>query len=684
MNFVRTTWLLVAALALFPSVKAQVGLPVLSQPIPNQFLNRGAFEIDLRNHFGVPGVTGQVVQFITSAGRVNVEMRPVEAPRNVANFLTYVSKRAYDNTLIHRVDTLGAVQPAVVHGGLYPVTSISAQPTPIPAEPPVPLEYRLPNTRGTLAAFHARGAPNSATSEWFFNVLDNTNTLGPANDSGYTVFGRVLGTGMSVIDAISQLPTTSIGNGPLNQLPVRNVTSNQSQLTLANLVAVSSVRVVPVYPPTEGDPSAVLSFSIAQPPQSAGIVSASIAGSVLKLNPLAVGTTTLTIQAVDSNGNSSLPTTFSVTIPPDALLPAVFKSQPVSQTTAIGTTVVFTATVTGGESAIFPVQYQWFRDGVPLSAPSSPFLVLRKVTAADAGSYTCVASNSLGSTLSIPATLTVVAAAPSETGRLVNLGIRANAGIFDDKLIVGFGVGGSGTAGSKPLLVRGAGPSLAQYGVPDVLGDPVLALFQNSLGIATNDNWDGEASIANRTAQVGAFPFAPFSLDSAIALSSQPGAYTVQISGKGFDTGNALAEIYDATPGESFNDTTPRLVNLSVRAQVDSNSILISGFVIGGSYPTTVLIRAIGATLSVFGVSGALENPKLQLYNATTLVGENDDWGGDAQLSAVGNSVGAFTLGPSSKDAVMLVTLPPGNYTAHVSGVNNGSGIALMEVYEVR
>jgi cyclophilin family peptidyl-prolyl cis-trans isomerase len=667
------------------TVSAQPGLPLLSQPIPNQIINRGVVEIDLKNHFGVSEVTGQVVQFTTSGGKVNVELRANEAPRQVANFLSYIAKTAYDNTIFHRVDNLGTALPAIIQGGAYPAAVMPPVPAPIITSASVPLEYRLPNTRGTLAAFHKQGDPNSATSEWFFNVLDNTNALGQANDSGFTVFGRVLSGGMSVVDTLSQMGTVSIAGSALTQLPVRNLTAGQTQLTPANLAAISTVRVVPIYPPATGDPSAVLSFSVTQSTQGAGTVAVTVTGSTLKLTPLGEGTVSLTVRAVDSNGATSLPTTFTITVPPGSLLPPVFKAQPQSQTVTPGTTVVFSAQATGGESGLFPLQYDWRYNGVSLRLPSSPFLVLRKVVAADAGKYTCVVSNALTDTLSAEATLTVVPSTPAETGHLVNLAVRTNAGILDEMLIVGFGLGGGGTSGPAPLLVRGVGPTLTQFGVTDALADPIISVFQNRNTIATNDNWDGNAQVAERSTQVGAFAFnANTSLDSALALTSNPGAYTLQISGAGGSTGTALAEIYDVTPNAGITDATPRLINASARAQVGASNFLIAGFVIGGTRATTVLIRAVGPTLGVFGVAGALADPKLQLYNATSLVREDDNWGGDPQLAAAASSVGAFNLDSASKDSVILVTLPPGAYTALVSGVGGSEGVALVELYELR
>jgi hypothetical protein len=107
-----------------------------------------------------------------------------------------------------------------------------------------------------------------------------------------------------------------------------------------------------------------------------------------------------------------------------------------------------------------------------------------------------------------------------------------------------------------------------------------------------------------------------------------------------------------------------------------------AGFVIGGATPRKVLVRAIGPTLASFGVGGVVADPRLALFTGQTQIAANDNWGGDAALSAAFVQVGAFALAADSKDAAILVTLDPGSYTAQVSGVG-GTGVALVEVYEV-
>ena len=111
---------------------------------------------------------------------------------------------------------------------------------------------------------------------------------------------------------------------------------------------------------------------------------------------------------------------------------------------------------------------------------------------------------------------------------------------------------------------------------------------------------------------------------------------------------------------------------------------LTVGFVIGGAAPVKVLVRAVGPTLGTapFGLPGVVADPQLALFSGTTKIGENDNWGGTAALSAAFAQVGAFALPADSKDAAVLVTLDPGNYSVQVGGLG-GTGLAIVEVYEV-
>ncbi|MEI7552651.1 MAG: fibronectin type III domain-containing protein, partial [Verrucomicrobiota bacterium] len=305
-------------------------------------------------------------------------------------------------------------------------------------------------------------------------------------------------------------------------------------------------------------------------------------------------------------------------------------------------------------------------------------------------SFAVSAANSLGASVpSAPSDpVMVVAAAPT---RLSNLSVRIGAGTGDRTLIVGFVVGGAGTSGAKPLLIRGVGPTLASYGVAGTLVDPSLALIPqgSSTALAANDNWGGDAQLTAVGNTVGAFPLSSAaSKDAALYLTPASGVYTVQVTGVGGATGIALAEIYDAS-GSDCTASTPRLINVSARAQVGTgDGVLIAGFVVEGTASRTVLIRAVGPTLATYGVGGVLADPQLELTQAingaNVVVATNDNWAGDAQITSVANTVGAFALsGAASKDAAILVTLPPGIYTAKASGAAGSTGVALIEVYEV-
>jgi hypothetical protein len=361
-----------------------------------------------------------------------------------------------------------------------------------------------------------------------------------------------------------------------------------------------------------------------------------------------------------------------------ALTKPTITIQPRTQTVATGSSVAFWVGASGGD-----LRYQWRRNGVPIDGATNATYVVTNAQSGPQAFYTVDVSNSGGSATSEAASFTAVPAT-ANAGRISNLAIRSQAGSGDQTLIVGVAVGGSGTTGPKPLLLRGIGPGLAAFNVPGTLGDPKLEVFSNGSKVLENDDWRGDAQVASFGAQLGAFALSPTSRDAALySTAFTSGSYTVQITGAAGTKGVALAEIYDATPGTALTLATPRLTNVSARTQVGTGGdILIAGFAISGETSKTLLIRAVGATLGTFGVPGALVDSKLEIYSGTTLVHANDNWGGDATLASIFRNAGAFALSANSSDAALVVTLPPGSYTAQVSGVNSATGVALVEIYE--
>ncbi len=159
------------------------------------------------------------------------------------------------------------------------------------------------------------------------------------------------------------------------------------------------------------------------------------------------------------------------------------------------------------------------------------------------------------------------------------------------------------------------------------------------------------------------------------------GRYTAHLRSEGAEGGTGLIEVYETSD-------IGAVLNLSVRgAAHGSSDPLVAGFVVEGDAPKRVLLRAIGPTLADFAVEGVLSDPKLVLRTHTEFVAENDDWA-DAEnkdaVIAASTYVGAFALEEGSADAVLLITLPPGLYTAAVEGKDGAEGAALVEVYEIR
>lgn len=357
----------------------------------------------------------------------------------------------------------------------------------------------------------------------------------------------------------------------------------------------------------------------------------------------------------------------------DPPAPPKILEHPLSQTVLPGSDVTLSVDVADGD----PVASQWTRDGVPIAGATDRQLALTDVQAADAGYYRAEATNNDGTVVSRYARLVVGTPVPS---RIINLSVRAPAGVGGLPLIVGFAVNG----GSKPLLIRGVGPRLADLDVPNVLADPQLTVFSGSEPVAENDDWssDDAATVAATAASVSAFSLPVDSLDAAL-VTTLTGTRTVHIAGKDGDVGVALAEVYDAgSSGEA------RLVNISARNFVGTGGdILISGFVINGNEPVRLLIRGIGPGLQQFDVPDVLADPILEVHTSIdgkdTIVATNDDWGDEPNPLEWKTVVPyAFSLDEGSKDAVLLITLPAGLYTVHVRGANETTGNALVEVYE--
>jgi cyclophilin family peptidyl-prolyl cis-trans isomerase len=532
--------------------------------------------IDLTSAFADSDVS-DAVRMNTVLGNIDVALFGHQKPITVANFLNYVNQGRYfkvdptngqlASSFIHR----GFNSPNIIQGGGYlgtvlpnPGSGVPAdavQPTAVLSFPPIQNEFGISNKRGTIAMAKVGGNPNSATSQWFINVNDNASLDDPANNGGYTVFGRVV-SGLSVVDAIFALPRYNAG-GAFTDFPLRNY-SPANYVRIPNLISIPDLSQI-----------STLTFSATS---NNGNVTAAVSGSTLLVTANQVGSSTVTVTATDLDGAT------------------------VSQN--------FTVSV--------------------VTAP----------------------------------------------GRLVNLSTRMQVGTGDNALIAGFIMRGPA---SKRLLIRALGPSLTAFGIPNAVADPTLELHDSSgATLATNDNW-GDASNHSDVSNVGLAPTA--AAESAILTtvpSSDNGvAYTAILRGANNTTGVGLVEVYDLDSGPGST-----LLNISTRGQVgvDPNA-LIGGFTLGGSESKQILIRAIGPSLTQFGVPNALGDPTLDLANAqgTTIV-SNDNWMDSPQKM----QIQASGLAPTDvKESAVLQTLTAGQYTAVVHGVSNGSGVGSVQIYQL-
>jgi cyclophilin family peptidyl-prolyl cis-trans isomerase len=571
----RLTLLLAISLgaAAFP-LFAQNVPPVIKTQLPDATVYAGTppSSIDVSNAFSDPDVS-DAVRFTTVAGNIDIALLGSQKPATVANFLKYVDQGRYfiqdprthqtASTFFHR-----SLPGFIIQGGglLGTVNSTSngIAATLVQTFDPIQNEPGISNKRGTIGMAQNGSDANTATSQWFINLADNTALDSRNNNAGpYTVFGRIGNNTMTTVDAIAALPWFNFG-GVFSNLPLRDYTQNDYNSGTApqvgNLVSIPAISHI-----------STLTYSASS---DNGNVALTVSGANMLLTGKSVGTAHVTVTATDLDGAS------------------------ISQQ--------FTVNVTNGP------------------------------------------------------------------GRPVNLATRMQVGTGDNALIAGFILRGSAP---KRLAIRALGFS---SGLPGYLVNPTLELHNSSATVATNDDWQ-TAPNKQDIIDVGLAPNAPNESVILTTVASDPNgiAYTAIVRGAFNTTGLAVVEVYDLDSGPGSI-----LLNISTRGQVGTDpNALIGGFTLGGTESKNILVRAIGPSLTPFGIANALTDPILELHDGNGgLIDSNDDWMSSPQKTDIQNS----GLAPSNaKESAILHLLPTGAYTAIVRGTNSGTGVGSVEFYQL-
>ena len=548
--------------------------PTVTSPIADFTVYAGtpARSIDLTTVMADPDASN-AVRMTTVLGTFDLALFGQQKPITVANFLNYINSGRYfltdptngqlASSFVHRSVPGFVIQGGGYLGTVHPQRPTEVQPTAVLPFSPIQNEPGISNTRGTIAMAQSGTDANSATSQWFINLANNTalDVRGGNPAAGpYTVFGRVVGDGMTVVDAIAAVPRFNLGS-PFNELPLRNNYNIQNPVRLTNLVSIPGIEQI-----------SPLAFSAVSDNAN---VTVTVSGTKLLVGGNQVGNANITVTATDLDG-ATVQDTFTVNV---------------------------------------------------LAAP----------------------------------------------GRLVQLSTRMQVGVGDNALIGGFIMQG---APPKRLMIRGIGPST---GLAGALADPTLEL-RNQAGalVASNDNW-GDAANKQDMIDSGVAPTSASESGLLLTVPSDTNNafYTAIVRGVNNTTGLGLVEVYDLDSGPGST-----LLNISTRGQVNVDpNALIGGFFVGGTQSKTIVVRAIGPSLSALGVSGALADPTLEFFNGQgTKLDENNDW----ETSANKAQIQASGLAPTNaKESAVLQTLAAGPYTAVVRGTNSGTGIGSVEVYQL-
>lgn len=321
----------------------------------------------------------------------------------------------------------------------------------------------------------------------------------------------------------------------------------------------------------------------------------------------------------------------------------------------------------GGSGAVQGLANWWVND-VPLQLGNNVITISASDAAGNIAADTLVVNR-------VPPSIPTPTPTPTPyfPVQLANISTRLGVGTGDNAMIGGFIVTGNQP---KTVIVRGLGPSLTAFGIQNPLANPIIELH-GPIGqlLATNDNWK-ESVNSQDVLDSGLHP--TDDLESALWAVIGPGNYTVIVRGTNGGTGVGLFDVYDLD-----RSVDSKLANISTRGFVDTdNNVMIGGTIILGSAPGNILFRAIGPSLTSFGISNPLQDPVLELHDGNgALLEMNDNW----PDSPNAEEIIATNAPPSNnRESAILATLPPGQYTAIVRGSGDSTGVALVEAYHLQ
>jgi cyclophilin family peptidyl-prolyl cis-trans isomerase len=569
---------LISSLALLLGSSSLSAAPTVSAQIADQTVYDAtpADVIDLNTKFSDPNLPADTVRLTTVLGLIDVTLYDQQTPITVDNFLRYIDSGAYIPTdpnfatpapiFFHR-----SVPNFVIQSGGYvstqdPLDPPTALPGPVTTFSPIPNEARpdLHNVRGTIAMAKLPDDPDSATSQWFINLADNSGE--PSNldtvNGGFTVFGVVSAAGMTTADAIAAVPiydASSLYGSAFTQLPLRNFSSGFPKVT--NLALISGITRPLVFSATSNLPA---------------IASASVISNDLFVQGKTVGTATITVTATDANG-ATASQSFDVTVASTPVHAANISTRlqiASGDDALIGGFIVLgdapkrvllraigpslsgagvsnalsnpTLELHDGSGALVASNDNWQnatnkRDlidtGLAPGDPNESAILTTLASTGNGSAYTAVMHSGDGTSGIGLVEVYDLDSGPGSS--LLNISTRGTVQTGDNVMIGGFIVAGNG---SQQVLVRAIGPSLAAAGVANPLADPTLTLYDSQgTQIDFNDNWQDSPA----QAEIEATMIPPNDpKESAVLPTLAPGGYTAIVRGAGSATGTGLVEVY--------------------------------------------------------------------------------------------------------------------------------------------